>query len=1216
MTQNTRLRYGMLSVLVVAMFLISALLPSTIGANQSLEHIQGVDKGVTYKPVVPVKRTTFVGYDESSYIDDYAYLSAVPTTVFHDKNGDRVFSSPLLFFQDEMIIGEEKQRSLNAWQGIDYFMDDWMSYSNEKLDQITLINVERSQLEHDWQAQTYASISGDDPIAIARGVALHDWSYTDNAVVAVIDDSYEDPDDMVSGTLDGVVNPEEGIITEHFEVPKTNEVYPQFNDFFVPEGYKFLYVRSWYPSFYVSAGLPIPGFENVINMSIPAGDRDLQIYCNIDGNWMMAGLTNAWNAREGMDHDKTSVYVYKSGTWRVALTDVPTKDLGALVPEEDMQSSGMDDIPQKHHNRLKSIQFGRYGKFLNVLKNLRKVMYQIDVEMYPGVTLSIPDVPDYGARNVQIDLSWDDPSVELGFSVIGPSGEEVLSTREPGVSSKCVSVTNPAEVPHPEGTEQDMHLERLGECKPGEEYSICVFSMTDMDAPTEFTIEYSWEYNSTRKEVDCLASATEGAVLASALNAPLLYTHTSEMSQTTLDTMYKLGVDSVYVVNIGGYLHDEHVEQLQNSVSYVHHYSTYDEVYDAIRQQTGQNDIIFSTVDPWSYWYVADLEVAGETDAGLSIGPAAYLGAQHGSPVILIDAHPELSTAVVWHNELWQRHPDGYTKLPSVSEMYLTGKRVYDFLKQQGYDKEGEETIVTIGGQFDIGLPWDRVFVGKARPGRFFGSPADQSVWLCKTVFYPQLVFENPVFDTPEGVTLINGSSSKRLPVLGRGRLGLRITKPSQEENFEYPVLDTLICYDHKFNSRASKYWGFTYECADGDIPGETSSNEPIDEGVMLAVNGQPGAFLADLSGSEVQPFYLKQAGYDPVYSTNFEANMHNLNQGVLMWMINTHGGPMDGGLLMFWDVENQNQRGYPPIPGAGYNKETNPWRGYEWLYGSTEEPDTMTMEIHGILPALTGNPTRTALLSTALDWALARRPYRDIAGKLLDLPVIRWFTPEWLRDTQDYYDGVIITVFLSRFGTSWYDGYQIDDALGNIHSIGVSSVACLPAGKYLHLTLMRHGSVFQIMDPWATSWYSDVWQNGVPRGIALGKTIGEIYSEGISKVGILYVGGTGADGEQPQWWWDLAENVCLYGDPKLRVWAPSTEFSELNYWEPDQVQPLRVDPGEGLDIGGHTPLGAAAYPHASSPAPFWMQYLLYIVIGILVVIALIGYLRFAVTSK
>ena len=151
----------------------------------------------------------------------------------------------------------------------------------------------------------------------------------------------------------------------------------------------------------------------------------------------------------------------------------------------------------------------------------------------------------------------------------------------------------------------------------------------------------------------------------------------------------------------------------------------------------------------------------------------------------------------------------------------------------------------------------------------------------------------------------------------------------------------------------------------------------------------------------------------------------------------------------------------------------------------------------------------------------------------------------------------------------------------------------------------MRHGSPFQIMDPWATSWYSDVWQNGVPRGIALGQTIGEIYTEGITKVGIQYV-----SDDSPNWWWDLAENVCLYGDPDLRVWVPSTTFSTKNHWTPQDAQPLRYDEDEGLIIDGHTPFGASSHPYKKEPSSILSEYGIVIgaiiSIGVLVLIAIV----------
>jgi len=1204
MIKNNHRTHALLTVMIVLFMSLSVILSPVI-ADSSKILVNGFDRGITWKPYNPVKKTTFVQFDEETFIDDYSYLAAIPTSVFYDETHDQIFSNPLLFYQDEYTPDKMKERTLNAYQGIEYFMEDWMSYCGGYLDQMTLINVPKSKIDKDWRSQKYTTIECTDVYKIASQLAMHDWSYSDNAIIAVIEEkSSEKPDNITEGELTGTIENKE-MLQEHFEVPQTNEKYPIYNEFIVPDDYKFIKVRSWYPCFYIDFG--IPGFEGIINMSIPAGDRDIQVYCDHDGKWMMAGISSAWNAHSGMDADKTSAYVYNSGKWSVAVTDVPTKDLGlsSLIPDENTIASGIDK--QTHRSGL-LFNYGRYGSILQVLMNLRKVTYQVDVEMYPGVNVEIPESPPYGCRNAYFELNWDNPSVDLGFSIIGPSGEEVLSTREPGVSSKCSFPKGEQEIATPMGTENDLRIERLGECLPGEKYSICVFAMNQIESPTDFTLEYSWEQNYSRMEGDCLASATEGSVLASILNSPLMYTSSSEVSNYTTDALYKLGVKNIYLIDLGEYLSSTVIDQLNSIAKIKKHFTNYDDIYEKITDITDSNDVIFSTIDPYSYWYIADLEVAGDMECGLAIGPAAYIAAHHGSPVFIIDNHPELSSAVVWHNELWRRHPDGYTKLPTVSEMYLTGTRVYDFLKDHEFDREGKETIITLGGQFDIGLPWDRVFVGKGKPGRFIGTPTDLSVWVTKTIFYPQIIFENPALKNPNGYKLINGSSSSRRIILSRGNIGLKITKPSQEEMFKYPVLNTLVCYDHKFNSRASKYWGFKYACADGDIPGETASRERIDDGVMLAVNGEEGGFLPDMSGSEVQPFYIKKGGYDPVFSTNFDANVNNLNKGVLMWMINTHGGPVDGGVLMFWDVESSNPNpgaGYPAIPLAGYNKETNPWRGYEWLLGSTAEPDTMTSEIHGILPALAGNPNPMGprILSTALDWATAKRPIRDLFGKIASLPILRFFAPDWLQDTQDYYDGVIITVLLGRFGTSWYNGTTFDDSLGNIHSTGISSVACLPAGKYLHLTMMRHGSVFQIMDPWATSWYSDVWQNGVPRGIALGQTVGEIYTEGISKVGILYIT------EPPQWWWDQAENVCLYGDPDLRIWVPSTEYDPMgnNHWTADEVEPVRYNDELGLNIGGHSPFGTDDYPNQRNPVTLIEQVLWIIAIVVVASIILLA---------
>ena len=175
----------------------AAIIPVAVADN--VERIQGFNKGPSYKSVVPMKKTTFVNYDEETYLDDYAYLAALPTAVFSDE--DKLFSHPLLFYQDEYPVEEDKEKSLNARQGIDYFMEDWMSYCGNKLDEMTIINVPENKVNQ-WRARDVTVIDGEDPYSIASDIALHDWSYADAAVIAVIDEDFEVSNDIITNDFD------------------------------------------------------------------------------------------------------------------------------------------------------------------------------------------------------------------------------------------------------------------------------------------------------------------------------------------------------------------------------------------------------------------------------------------------------------------------------------------------------------------------------------------------------------------------------------------------------------------------------------------------------------------------------------------------------------------------------------------------------------------------------------------------------------------------------------------------------------------------------------------------------------------------------------------------------------------------------------------------------------------------------------------------------
>jgi hypothetical protein len=1095
------------SLFIIVIVLVSIFIP--ILNARDYQDVNGFDKGPSYTSVVPVKKVTFVNFDENSYLDDYAYLASVPTSVFRDQQENRLFSHPLLFYQDKLKLDNETHKTLDAFEGIHYFMEDWMSYCNGQLDQKMLINIPESKVKQ-WNSKEVITIDCQNPYDIANYIALHDWSYSNSAVVAVIGEDFEKPKNEFSGNVEGKLQ-KGNIKEEYFQVPQTNKLNPQYKTFNVPEGYKYIQAKTWFACL---EKMIVPFMWIVL----PAGDKDMQLYCRYNNDWMQVAACSTNTNQWGMDPEaeRANSYIYSSGEWMVGITDIPTKSTS-----------------QPNHVIKERRLFTRHGTWLEIISNLiRGVNYNIEVMMYPGVEVEIPKTPPFECNNVEFKLTWNDPNIKLGFSLIGPGGEEIISNLN-----------------EEEKNQKIIRLDELGQCIEGEKYKVCVFAMDTVHRDIDFKVEYSWSLRITEEEGNALASATEGAVLASCLNTPLLYISKSKLSKGTSDVLYKLGVKNIYLVDFGNHLSKEIKDKINDIALIKKHYTKIENIFSDIMELTGQNDIIWTTIDPWTYWFFDD-KPAGEKEKALFIGPAAYCAAHHGSPVIIVDMHPHLSSAVVWHNEFWKNTADERTEYhPSVSEMYLTGIRAYDFLKENGFNDAplDMESMITIADHFDIGMSWDRAFAGKAKPGRILGTPVDTTVWISRNIFYPALIYVNPALSA-SGVELINGSISRRRNILPWGKGGLKIERESGPERYKFPILHTYTCYMHRFNEMSEKYYGFTYTTADGYEPGRTISFNPIDDGVKLKYTGEAGSFFPDLTPSEIIPLYASRGGYSNAFSTSFEATMNNLNQGVILWFRSGHGTNSRGGGTTFWNPKGGLfAGGVPKLAGA--IKEENPWRGYEWYLGSTEDPDTMTMDVHGIIPALLGNPNLNGIFRTGLDWAPAKKPVLDKIGNLLNIiPVIKNMRIfQWIIDNDDYRDGMVQSIVLSTFGYPKYYALEYDEAMDNIYSCGILMGDCQPAGTFLHLSLVRHGSPFQIIDPWPTSWYATTWEQLIPRDLALGYTIGEAYVNGISKVGILYIGG-GKDGG-PQWWWDLMQNVCFYGDPNLRVLVPGTDYSNANYW-------------------------------------------------------------------
>jgi len=979
-------------------------------------------KAVAWKPVSPLKSATFVRYDGDGYEDDFAFMAAIPTAVFQEDG--ELYSSPVLFYSPPHD-GPDQERTLNDYQGIEYFMEDWNTLT--EMDRVQLVGIDDQEVDRVKTlapSEVYEEYTFKDPYSMATELALANWEYSDTAVIAVIDGNMEMVDIPTSGTIQGTLPSGERQF-EHFEDEKSPDPSePTYHDFTTPEGYK-----------WVEADMEWAQYGNPTAQYTERGrDPDLQLY-----DWQLGEVSASenWNVLTG-NTEHCESYIYNAGPWAAAVTYMPTESMETEYNPAD--ESTPSDTP---------LQSG-----------LTTTQYEIDVTMYPGIDIPIEDIPGFMCTGGTFVLDWQG-SNNLGLVIRGPSGAEI-ATAMGDAKPKTINVAE------------------LG----NDQYSVAVILLEDSSSSTDFTVDYSWEQTRERSFGNAFEAAANGAVLASMKNAPLLYGKKRSLPDSTKDTLDTLGVKKVYLVAPGGEKGiEEDIEGYRSFTEDKVKVTTYEspgEVFRAIQSISEENDIVFTTVNPWSYWHV-DTNPAGEDIGGLYIGPAALAGAFHGAPVVVTDTHPRTSGANAWHNVYWLKAAPSRIP-PSVGCMVLTGRAIYSFLDDMGLNGTDQESILTVAGQFDIGTAWDRGLVGAAVSGRINGSPTDTAYWVSRSALYPVMIFANP--GVTGEVELEMGSD------IEKGIL------PGQTDSFSYPVLQSWVSYQHRFNGRASYYWGTNYETADGIVPFVTPSENPIDNGVNEPYKS--GQQWPDLTVSEVVPFYAEKAGYESVFSTNFDVTMENLNKGVIMWLEIMHGGHSGGtGVVGFWN---------PLQP------ESNPWRGYDGETGNTIEPDSVAMDKNTGADVIVGIP-----------------------------------------------DGVIICIAQQFTQTTSYNGYDFDDAMGNIHSVGFSAGSCLIANTLLHLSLVRHGGVFQVIDPWLTSWYVGFAIETFTRDLALGDTVGEAYAKSIGHVGILYL--------TNQWWWDIFENVVYFGDPDLRVYSPEFSWDQPEFFE-------------GTHVSGHAIYGADSHPN------------------------------------
>ena len=102
------------ALFVIILFLSSSIILPATFATDSSSYTKGYEKGVSWNSVIPIRKATFVNYDDESYLDDYAYLAAIPSSVFNDGKSPSLETLPQRKMRRTYISLHESHRRFNS----------------------------------------------------------------------------------------------------------------------------------------------------------------------------------------------------------------------------------------------------------------------------------------------------------------------------------------------------------------------------------------------------------------------------------------------------------------------------------------------------------------------------------------------------------------------------------------------------------------------------------------------------------------------------------------------------------------------------------------------------------------------------------------------------------------------------------------------------------------------------------------------------------------------------------------------------------------------------------------------------------------------------------------------------------------------------------------------------------------------------------------------
>ena len=185
----TNHRNKFLSVLTVALIIVSV--GSITGPFMSFTQLNSSPRPFLLSEVpsdqVPLRRVAFVAPNSNSYVDEFAYMATVPTSVFY--YNDTQYISPLIYSEGS--------------QSEEWLLEDWFQYlaTDGGITQAFAVGDFSenyiTSVQHDLGVKVYPRITGTSAADIAAKIAVSEWSTSSSVVLALVKENFSTSSDLV-----------------------------------------------------------------------------------------------------------------------------------------------------------------------------------------------------------------------------------------------------------------------------------------------------------------------------------------------------------------------------------------------------------------------------------------------------------------------------------------------------------------------------------------------------------------------------------------------------------------------------------------------------------------------------------------------------------------------------------------------------------------------------------------------------------------------------------------------------------------------------------------------------------------------------------------------------------------------------------------------------------------------------------------------------------